>query len=410
MPQAEIYRHQFENGLVLLAEAVGGAESLAMSVLVPAGLAQEPAGQQGVSALLTEMICRGAGPLNSRQHSDALDTLGVQRGTAVETSHLHVGATMLAVNASMAIPLLLDMVIRPTLADDQLAPARDLSLQSIDALDDDPQNRVFIALRARHFRDPFGRSPLGSRKDLESITAKQMRSFAKAALVPGGAVIGVAGRFDWPALRDQIGSLTAAWKGVRGEPGDGAAPPRGVESLTQDTSQVHIGLAYDAPAEPDPASAPQKVAAAILSGGMSGRLFTEVREKRGLCYSVYAAYVGQKRYGSMLCYAGTTAPRAQETLDVTVNELRRLAQGADRSEYDRAMVGIRSRLVMMGESTSARAHGIAADHVTLGHPRTLGEIEAQLAGVTLDALNRYLREHPPGDMTIVTIGPSPLRI
>ena len=121
---------------------------------------------------------------------------------------------------------------------------------------------------------------------------------------------------------------------------------------------------------------------------MSGRLFTEVREKRGLCYSVFASYAGHKTYGAVLGYAGTTVPRAQETLDVLVAELKRLSQGVEPDEYERAVVGMKSRLVMQGESTSARARAIAGDQYVYGQPRTLDEWAAKVDAITLGPLKR----------------------
>jgi predicted Zn-dependent peptidase len=107
-------------------------------------------------------------------------------------------------------------------------------------------------------------------------------------------------------------------------------------------------------------------------------------------------------------YVGTTAPRAQETLDVLIGELRRLSDGIEQGEFDRAIVGMKSRLVMQGESTSARAHAIAYDQYTLGRARTLEQRRAEVDAVTLDGLCRYVAGRRPEKMTIVTIGPEPL--
>ena len=142
---------------------------------------------------------------------------------------------------------------------------------------------------------------------------------------------------------------------------------------------------------------------------MAGRLFAEVREKRGLCYSVYATYAAGRERGAVFGYAGTTPPRAQQTLDVMVGELRRLSDGVDESEFQRAIVGMKSRLVMQGESTGARAGSLATDQYVLGRPRGLDELATRVDGVTHEALNAFLREHPPGEMTVTTIGPDPLK-
>lgn len=403
----QVHHYELGNGLVLVAEQISGVQSLAMTFLVPAGMAREPQDQMGVSALLSEMVSRGAGKYDARAHSDALDQFGVLRGTTVETTHLCLNATMLGCNRLTAMPLLVDMIRSPWLAQNALEPARDLAVQAIDALEDEPQHKVFLKLRERHFPQPFGRSPLGRRDHLEAMTLAQVREF-HAQIVPKGSIIGFAGNFQWDDLKGQVQQLLGDWRGDSAEPALRDAAPRGYLHDAAESAQVHIGLAYDALPEPHPQSILQRAASAVLSGGMSGRLFTEVRERHGLCYAVYASYAGNKYLGAMLSYAGTTAPRAQQTFDVLTHELRRLSEGVAADEFQRAMIGMKSALVMQGESTSARAHAIAADQYIYGRPRTLDERIAQLDAVTLEDLNAFIRERPPGPMTVVTIGPTPL--
>ena len=406
----QIHTATLPTGLTLLGEQIPAAQSLSMSLLSPAGLAQQPDDQQGVATLLEEMICRGAGGLSAREHSEALDRLGVRRSTSVETRHMRLSATMIGEKLPDALPLLLDMIRRPNLDADALEPARLLSLQSLDALDDEPQQRVMLELKRRHFPAPFDRSPFGQRDALTRLSLHDVRAFWKRTAVPGESVLAFAGHFDWDELKARVSELVGDWTGPGEEPAVSETPPRGYEHLTQDTAQVHIALAYDAPPEPDPQAPLQRAATAVLSGGMSGRLFTEVREKRGLCYAVGASYAGQRDRGAVFCYAGTTAPRAQETLDVVSHELQRLSEGVEPGEFDRAIVGMKSRLVMQGESTAARARAIAQDQVTLGHPRSLDERRGEVDAITLETLNAYVRDNPPGRMTIVTLGPTALSV
>jgi predicted Zn-dependent peptidase len=405
-----IHRHTLSNGLELIAEPMPGTRSVAMSLMVRAGVTAEPDDRLGLSTMLSEMICRGAGGRSAREHSDALDRLGVQRGTSAETHHLRVSATMIGQKLDEALPLLLDMVVAPNLADDALGPTRDLSLQSLDALEDEPQQRVLLELRSRHDPEPLGRWPLGKREHIETITLDDVRRFHARAFVPAGSILSFAGCLDWPHLRDRVERRLGSWTGTGHNSTVVGQARRGYHHMEADTSQVHIALAYDAVPEPDDQSVLQRAASAVLSGGMSGRLFTEVREKRGLCYAVYAMYRGQRDRGAMLGYAGTTTPRAQETLDVMVGELKRLAQGVDRDEFHRAIVGMKSRLVMQGESTGARASAIGADQYLIGRPRSLDELAAQVDAITLDDLNGFLAAHPPGPMTIVSIGSRPLSV
>jgi len=406
----EILQHLCTNGLQLLAEPLEGSKSLAMTMLLPAGTSQEPGDCMGAAALVSEMMFRGAGKLGARGHSDALDRLGVQRHCAVQAQHISLSGTLLGAKRREAFPLLADMVTRPHLADDALDPARDLALQSIDALEDEPQDRVFDDLRHQHLPDPLGRSHLGQRDHLEKLTIKQVRDFHRGQFVPGGSILAFAGNFDWRELIEQVEEAFGPWTGRATEPVTLADPARGTFHRQSDSTQLHIGIAYDAVAEPDEQSVLQRAAQAVLSGGMSSRLFTEVREKRGLCYSVHVSYVGLRDRGLMLGYAGTTAARAQETLEVMTSELRRISNGIETDEFERAIVGLKSRLVMQGESTSARASAIARDQYLVGRPRTLAELTARVSEVTLDGLREFVAQHPAGPMTVVTIGPNPLRL
>ena len=142
---------------------------------------------------------------------------------------------------------------------------------------------------------------------------------------------------------------------------------------------------------------------------MGARLFTEVREKRGLCYAVSASYQTFKDLACVLCYAGTTNERAQETLDVTLAELLRLQEGVEKEEVERVQAGLKSALIMQEESTSARAGALASDWYYLGRVRSLVEIQQAVQALTPRKIVNHLRRHPPQDFTIVTLGPKPLR-
>lgn len=407
-----IHQATLPSGLTVLAEPepVPGAGSLAMRLALPGGLKHEPGERQGIGSILTEMMLRGAGGLTAREHSDALDRLGVQRSTDSATHHLQLAATMIGVNLAEALPLLLDTALRPNLDAGALEPSRDLAIQALDGLEDEPQQRAMLELRQRFHPDPLGRSAFGVREHLQAITLDDIRAFAAAGLVPGGAILSLAGAFEWEALLDQVTALTADWSGAAPADPSLTDPPRGYHHVPTESQQVHIALACDAPPEPDERNVLQAAAVAVLSGGMSGRLFTEVREKRGLCYSVFASYAAQRDRGAVSAYAGTTTPRAQETLDVVLAELRRLREGVDQSEFERAIVGMKSRLVMQGESTSARAAAIAGDYYHFGRPRTLDELAARVDGVTLDALNAFVAGQVLDDFTVVTIGSEVLNV
>jgi predicted Zn-dependent peptidase len=151
-------------------------------------------------------------------------------------------------------------------------------------------------------------------------------------------------------------------------------------------------------------------AAGILGGGSSSRLFTEVRERRGLCYSVYATHNSLVDEGRIFVYAGTTVERAQETLDVMLHELRRLGDGIAADELERCKARGKSALIMQQESTSSRAGSIARDWFHLGRVVSPRELQAIIDGLTPEAVVSLMHRYPPKDMTIMTMGPEPLRI
>ena len=180
--------------------------------------------------------------------------------------------------------------------------------------------------------------------------------------------------------------------------------------VEQDSQQTHIAMAYPAAAETDEDYYRARLAVETLSGGMSGRLFTEIREKKGLCYSVTAGYTSAPSLASIFCYAGTSNDRAQATLDGLLHELRRMEQGITASELDRAKIGLKAATVMSGESSGARSAALARDWFIRGRLRTLDEILTAIDRISLAEMNRYLSETPAGPFTIVLLGPRQLEV
>lgn len=410
-PMDRIRTITLDCGMPLITEEIPGVKSLGFTWLLPAGCALDPEDRVGRATIFEELILRGAGELDSRAQADAFDALGVSRGTSVETFSLALSATMLGQRLGEALPLLTDIVRRPRFDAEQLEPARALALQAIAGLNDDPQERVMLELRARHAPPPINRSPMGTVDGLRAITAEELAPAWQQQIVPEGGktVLAIAGDVKHDQAAEALNKLLKGWTGTTPETHwDASATDRGRHHLTDDTNQVHIAIAYDAPAEGSPDAWLERAATAVLSGGMAGRLFTEVREKRGLCYSVFATYGGEEKYGRGIAYAGTTPERASETLRVLNEELERINTPAGRvteQEFQRAIVGMKSKLVMSGESTSARAAALARDHRKIGRARSLDELAAEVDAITLDALNSYLARRSLGSTTTVTIGP-----
>jgi predicted Zn-dependent peptidase len=398
-------------GMPLIVEQMEGVKSAGISWLLPGGTSFEPADRLGMSTVTAELLLRGAGDYTSREHADAMDRLGVGRSTDVGAYHIRIAATMLGSRLREALPLLADMALRPRMEEDSFSPARDLALQSLESLRDDPRERAVIGVRSRHFPAPFDRSPVGTEAGLTALTREEVAAYWSEQARPGGAILAIAGAVKADEIESQLNELLAGWSGDAPRFERGGPPARGYAHEDDETNQVQVLLVHDAPPEPHPDSMLEKMVISVLSGGMSGRLFTEVREKRGLCYSVSAGYSSGKEFGSVMAYVGTTPERAQLSLDVLVEQLRHINSGGGivtESELARAKVGMKSRIVFSGESTAGRAGTLGYDYHRIGRARSLDEIEAEVERVNLEAVNGYLARRDLGRFTIQTLGPAAL--
>lgn len=405
-----ILSHTYGNGLVLIAQPMDWLQSAAFTFLVPAGCVFDPVDRGGLGSFTCEMAMRGAGPRDSRQFVLDLDNLGVERSESVYDSHTSFSGATLAENLPSALEIFSDVLRRPHLPADQLEAARLVSLQEVRAVEDEPAHKVMVEVRRRHYPKPWGRPAYGEEQSVQATELADIRRFVETHYGPQETLLGVAGRFDWEQLKDKIGSLLGDWEGG-GKPAIVEQPAqRAYCHLPYDSNQTQIAIAYDSVPYGHDDYFRAWGAVRALSGGMSARLFTEVRERRGLCYSVYASYHSLRQRGAVFCYAGTSAQRAQETLDVTLAELRRLRQGINPHELERLKARAKSSLIMQQESSSARSGSIARDWYHLGRARTMAELNALIDQLTAESVNTYLAENPPRDFTVVTVGPRPLEV
>ena len=369
--------HTLKNGLTLVGEPMPDKQAAAWAFLIPAGSATEPASREGLTGVLHGTTCRGAGQRNARQLSEALDDLGVEKGGGTDVEFCTYGGATFGDYLPDALKIYADILLRPQLLqddfpDDEWQAQRELALQSLQSLEDVPARKMFEQLRRAYFPGAHGRSPLGTTGGLEAISLSDLQADHRARFKPEGAILSVAGKIDFDAIVALAEELFSDWSGAAPTPGK----PSPVETpiyqhIRQETSQQHIGVAWPGVPSTSAFNYDYRIAMSVLSGGMGARLFTEVREKRGLVYSVSASASTYRGCGYNLAYAGTTPERSQETLDVLLGELTRIADGVTAPEVERAKIGMLSRLVMQEESSRARAAAMARDQFMLGRVRTM---------------------------------------
>jgi len=405
---SHIQSFRLANGLLVILEPMQDVQSAAFTLLIPAGGVRDTAQRCGTAAILTEMFPRGAGGLAARELCAAMDNLGLQRGVHVGSAHITFSGATTADRLADAIPLLGKMVTEPHLTEEDFEPARDLVEQSLMSMEDEPRQRLGKVLRECSYAAPWGNSSEGELKDLENITIENVRQHYSKSVAPGESIIGIAGNIDAEQIRSVIESTFGGWKSLDLDDIILGATPPSYCHIEHDSAQTHIGLAWNTVPYRDDRYYEAWAAVSLLSGGMSSRLFTEVREKRGLCYAISASLSTLRDEGRVFAYAGTTPERAQETLDVTVAEILRLHEGITDDELQRCKARAKSSLIMQQESTTSRASSLARDMYHLGRVVTLDEINARINALTTSQVRDFVIEYAPKSMVLVTLGPQSL--
>jgi predicted Zn-dependent peptidase len=404
----KIHIHPLACGLTLVAEEMDWLESAAFAMLLPAGCVYEKASEAGLASLTCEMLQRGAGDRDSRQFVSDLENLGADCSASVSVSHMSFGGSMPKESLPTVLSMYADLVRRPLLPEDQLEDARLSCLQEVRAVEDDLSQRVMQELRRRYYGEPWGRSSQGKVETLESMQQKNVQSFFSERIRPNRGILSVAGKIDWPQLRDQIEDLFGDWRPGLDQQIVETTAERGYHHIQHDSNQTLVGLAMDGLSYANEDYFQLRGAIGALSDGMSSRLFTEVREKRGYVYSVYANCHSLRDRGSVIAFAGTTPEHGQDTFDVTWGELKRMYAGIEQDELDRLKGRIKRSLIIQQESSPARAGSIALDWYYLQHVRTKDELQVLIDGLSCESINGWLAAHPPRNLTVVSLGPQPI--
>lgn len=409
--QDRLFRHDFENGLVLVADQMPWLQTAAFSLALPAGCRFDPPDRMGLCNLSCELAFRETESLDSRQLVETLDGLGCDYYSNTSVLCTFFGGALPASELYAALPVYAEVVQRPRLASTWLEESRAACEQEIEALEDDLAGKVMSRLKMVRYGDPWGRLPEGELAAVQSIRLDEIRSFVSQRYRPEGAIVAVAGQFSFPELRDRIGELFGDWRSASEDRSPApASRPDLPRHMAFPSKQTHIGLAWPGLPYRDPDWHVARCGIGVLSDGMSSRLFREVRERRGLCYTVMASCHAVPGVGATFAYCGTTTEVAQEALDVILSEVRRLQQGISADELERIKTQVRSGLIMQQESCRARVGSMVSDILMLGRLRSVDELSQKIHGLTVADVNRFLAAHPPGPFDLVTLGEQPLEM
>lgn len=396
---------QLPNGLTLIVEPVKGVESVAYELLIPGGLVYEKAGREGGVLLLAELTSRGAGDMDAKALSDAFDRLGARHSEGAGGERFGYRGMCLSEEFPQALALSALEVLSPLLPADEIAPIQSLLIQDINSLPDNPSRRVMHELYSKYLPSPYNCSSMGTVAGIASCDRTYLKELKEDFFSPHGSILSVAGNVTVSQVQALSQQLFGSWQGRKNTaPKFGAVAGSGGSHIDFESAQLQIALAYPSAPFGHEDYYAAKVASSILSGGMFGRVFIEVREKRGLVYSVSARHSANQDYGVVVAYAGTTPDRAQETLDVLTHELRALPGTVTHDELARAKTNIKSGLVLGEESTASRAGSNAQDYWIAKRVRPFEEIMDHIQAVGAAQIDRFYEHFPANDYFLTTLG------
>jgi predicted Zn-dependent peptidase len=355
------------NGLTVVTHHMPHIETAAIGIWVKAGARDELPEENGIAHFLEHMAFKGTKRRTAQGIAEEIENVGgeINAATGMETTTYY--ARVMKEDWRMALDILADIFTESVLDEDEMERERDVILQEIAAAKDQPDDLVFDLSQAASFGDhPLGRSILGPSSLIETMSRDQMLAWRNRNYWASRMVVCAAGNIDHQAFaketEKQFGHMER-----------GSAPQRqspvfasGASVEQKPLDQTHIVLGFPAPNYRDPRIYQLQVLSSALGGGMSSRLFQEVREKRGLCYSVFAFGTSYEDVGQLGVYAATSPEHTPELIDVTADVMLSMGRKVSDKEIARAKAQLKTSLVMNLESASSRADQIARQYLAFG--------------------------------------------
>lgn len=377
------------NGFRVISERLPGVRTAAVGVWVEAGTRHEPLAVNGVAHLLEHMAFKGTTSRSAKDIACAIEAVGgsLNAWTSREQTAFH--ARVLAEDVPLAVELVADILTNPVFDEHELAKEREVVLQEIGQVEDTPDDLVFDLFQERAFPDqPLGRSILGSEETVRGMPRSALLAFMAEHYVPANMILAAAGSVD----HDRLVALAERWFGDR--PAQPAPPPLpgryrgGLEHDGRELEQVHLCLGLEGVPYHDPDYWAVQVLATALGGGMSSRLFQEVRENRGLCYAIEVFASSFLDTGLIGICTGTGPQQVEELLEVAARETRGLVREPEAAEIERAKAQLRASLVMSQESCAGVAESIARQLAIFGRRIPVEEMLARIESVDRGAVRR----------------------
>jgi predicted Zn-dependent peptidase len=411
--KGSIRRSEHESGMRLVTERMPGIRSVTLGVWVTIGSRDENDRISGASHFLEHVLFKGTKTRSALDIAQAFDAVGGDLNAFTAKEHTAFYARVLDRDLPMAVDHLADMLQESMIRTADLDAERQVILEEINMHEDAPDELVHdLFMQTLWPGDPLGRTVLGSIETVSSISRDQVRRFWKQHYIPGNFVVAAAGNVDHDELGEKLAErmihrpdVPARGPMIR-RPSD-PPPPSGLTGVRhRGTEQAHICIGTAGLPRTDPRRYAFSVVNDAVGGGMSSRLFQEIREKRGLVYSVYAYHSMFARTGAFVVYAGTTPSKAEEVLSIVRDQLQDVAEnGVTEQELERSKAHIRGSMVLSLEETSSRMSRLGKSEIAHGEVITLDEVLEKLDAVTLEECREVAADVLSRPRSVTVIGP-----
>jgi predicted Zn-dependent peptidase len=406
-----IRRKDLSGGLRAFTEPLAEATSVSLGVWIRAGSRDEMDEVAGISHLMEHMLFKGTPDMDALGIAQAFEGIGAQENAATGEEYTVLYARFLPEHLGRALDVMSDMILRPTLVD--LEREREVIVEEIKMYEDRPDQLADEYLSSLIFNeDPLGRPIIGSAETVRGVDHDTLKGFHKNTYTAPNVFVVAAGKLDSDDVERMVEEKLSGLP--EGEPFVREASPTPPASRFhfrfKETEQYHVSLGSLG----IPARSEDRYAMAalnnVLGGGMSSRLFQEVREKRGLAYAVYSYHQGYSDAGAIKTYVGSTPGNVEETVRVIVEQLDKLMDEAvEDEELERTKQQLKSSTLLALESTSARMNRVGRSVITGAELLRPEEISARIEAVTLEDIARLAKQHLRTDqMYLSAVGPKEL--
>jgi predicted Zn-dependent peptidase len=396
--------------LTVVSEAMSHVQSVALGFWVGIGSRDEPGSAAGAAHFLEHLLFKGTASRSAREIAELIDAVGGELNAFTAKDHSAFYVRVMRNDLAVALDVLCDIMWRPAFRPADVESERQVILEELLMRGDDPEDLVLELLSASLFPGhPLGREVLGDEDSIESMSVADLRTFHHDNYRPGAMLLAAAGAVDHDALVVAVEErFSRAGRESGGSRSPRLAPHRPLlRTVVQrrPSEQAHVALGLPTVDRHHPDRHALTLLTQILGGGVSSRLFQEVRERRGLAYSVYADRVAYDDAGALTVYAGATPRRAAEVLDVLHAELDRLEDGVSERELSVAKGNVIGGVALGLEDSGARMHRIGRSLLLHGEVPMVDEVVARFGAVTLDDIARVARSVAVAPRALAVVGP-----